>query len=89
MNVSQHTIFNYFNKLSITACQPIWTVLYFSHKPIIHREVYPVAKPVQPQLILEVIVQALSVSSSVNTDAAEAASVKKQALRSLDAMILW
>ncbi|KAJ8713270.1 hypothetical protein PYW07_013640 [Mythimna separata] len=51
-------------------------------------EVFPVAKPVQPQLILEVVVQALSVSSSTNTDAAEAASVKTQALRTLDAMIL-
>ncbi|KAJ8716317.1 hypothetical protein PYW08_013602 [Mythimna loreyi] len=51
-------------------------------------EVYPVAKPVQPQLILEVVVQALSVSSSINTDAAEAATVKTQALRTLDAIIL-
>nr|XP_049706468.1 uncharacterized protein LOC110371979 [Helicoverpa armigera] len=51
-------------------------------------EVYPVAKPVQPQLILEVIVQAISVSSSVNTDVAEAVIVKTQALKTLNAMIL-
>uniref|UniRef100_A0A2A4J5B6 Pre-rRNA-processing protein RIX1 N-terminal domain-containing protein n=1 Tax=Heliothis virescens TaxID=7102 RepID=A0A2A4J5B6_HELVI len=51
-------------------------------------EVYPVAKPVQPQLILEVIMQALSVSSSVNTDVTEAVIVKTQALKTLNAMIL-
>lgn len=56
---------------------------------IFYREVYPVAKPVQPQVILEVIVQALSVSSSVNTDMEEAGTVKTQALRTLDALILW
>ncbi|XP_026733182.1 proline-, glutamic acid- and leucine-rich protein 1-like isoform X2 [Trichoplusia ni] len=50
-------------------------------------EVYPVGKPIQPQLILELIVPALNLSSSANTDPAEASIVKIQALRTLDALI--
>ncbi|CAH2091453.1 unnamed protein product [Euphydryas editha] len=50
-------------------------------------EIYPVAKPIRPQIILDVIVRALSVSSGTNTDV-NVASVKIQALRTLDALIM-
>lgn len=70
----------------LVLCNKLRNIFVFIQAMLV--EVYPVAKPVQPQLILEVIVQALSVSSSVNTDVAEAALVKTQALRSLDAIIL-
>ncbi|XP_032520536.2 uncharacterized protein LOC116772448 [Danaus plexippus] len=49
-------------------------------------EIYPVPKPIQPRSILDVIVRSLSVSSQhVSLDVA---SVKVQALKTLDAMIL-
>ncbi|CAH0694327.1 unnamed protein product [Spodoptera exigua] len=67
-------------------CNKLRNVFVFIQAMLV--EVYPVAKPVQPQVILEVIVQALSVSSSVSTDAVEAGTVKTQALRTLDALIL-
>ncbi|XP_022830165.1 proline-, glutamic acid- and leucine-rich protein 1-like [Spodoptera litura] len=67
-------------------CNKLRNVFVFIQAMLV--EVYPVAKPVQPQVILEVIVQALSVSSSVSTDAVEASTVKTQALRTLDALIL-
>uniref|UniRef100_A0A2H1V9Y0 SFRICE_000888 n=1 Tax=Spodoptera frugiperda TaxID=7108 RepID=A0A2H1V9Y0_SPOFR len=67
-------------------CNKLRNVFVFIQAMLV--EVYPVAKPVQPQVILEVIVQALSVSSSVNTDMEEAGTVKTQALRTLDALIL-
>ncbi|XP_063828006.1 uncharacterized protein LOC135077399 [Ostrinia nubilalis] len=52
-------------------------------------EIYPVAKPIPPQAILEVIVRALSISSGAKQtqDMAKVASVKIQALRTLDALI--
>ncbi|CAG9560944.1 unnamed protein product [Danaus chrysippus] len=49
-------------------------------------EIYPVPKPIQPRTILDVIVRSLSVSSQhVSLDVS---SVKIQALKTLDAMIL-
>ncbi|KAJ2944129.1 hypothetical protein O0L34_g18098 [Tuta absoluta] len=51
-------------------------------------EVYPVAKPVRPQTILDVIVRALSVTSGKNIQSnAEVTAVKTHALRSLDALV--
>lgn len=46
------------------------------------------AKPIQPRIILDVIVRALSVTSSANLDE-NIINVKIQALRSLDALIMW
>ncbi|XP_059050717.1 proline-, glutamic acid- and leucine-rich protein 1-like [Achroia grisella] len=53
-------------------------------------EIYPVAKPIQPQLLLEVIVRVLSVTSSKqhsDLDAPHRATMKTYALRTLDALI--
>ncbi|CAH0729503.1 unnamed protein product, partial [Brenthis ino] len=50
-------------------------------------ETYPVAKPIQPRSILDVIVRALSVTSGSNQDD-NIAAVKIQALRTLDALIM-
>ncbi|XP_050351960.1 proline-, glutamic acid- and leucine-rich protein 1-like [Nymphalis io] len=50
-------------------------------------EIYPVAKPIRPQIILDVIVRALSVTSGINSQV-NIASVKTQALRTLDALIV-
>ncbi|CAH0398604.1 unnamed protein product [Chilo suppressalis] len=51
-------------------------------------EIYPVAKPIQPQLILQLLVRALSVSSGskINLDQSTVASIKIQALRTIDAL---
>ncbi|XP_045450954.1 proline-, glutamic acid- and leucine-rich protein 1-like [Melitaea cinxia] len=50
-------------------------------------EMYPVAKPIRPQIILDVIIRALSVTSGTNIDV-NIASVKIQSLRTLDALIM-
>ncbi|XP_052750060.1 proline-, glutamic acid- and leucine-rich protein 1-like [Galleria mellonella] len=52
-------------------------------------EIYPVAKPIQPQIILKVIVRILSVTSikQPNEFAANIATTKTYALRTLDALI--
>ncbi|XP_046968788.1 proline-, glutamic acid- and leucine-rich protein 1-like [Vanessa cardui] len=50
-------------------------------------EIYPVAKPIRPQIILDVIVRALSVTSGTNSNV-NISSVKTQALRTLDALIV-
>ncbi|KAI5644173.1 hypothetical protein NE865_03826 [Phthorimaea operculella] len=51
-------------------------------------EVYPVAKPIRPQTVLDVIVRALSVTSGKNIQSnAEVTAVKTQALRSLHALV--
>ncbi|CAB3260248.1 unnamed protein product [Arctia plantaginis] len=70
----------------VILCNKLRNIFIFIQAMLV--EVYPVAKPIQPQLILEVIVQALSVSSSANTNVTEAATVKIQAHRTLDALIL-
>ncbi|XP_004932941.2 proline-, glutamic acid- and leucine-rich protein 1 [Bombyx mori] len=49
-------------------------------------EIYPVAKPIQPQIILQLILQSLSVSSDMNS-AVDVASIKIEALRTLDALV--
>lgn len=58
-------------------------MIYFSFS-----EIYPVAKPIRPQIILDVIIRALSVTSGTNIDV-NIASVKIQSLRTLDALIIW
>ncbi|CAH2040003.1 unnamed protein product, partial [Iphiclides podalirius] len=50
-------------------------------------EMYPVAKPIRPQIILDVIVRALSVTSGKNHVSNDVAPVKIQALRTIDALI--
>ncbi|XP_026489210.2 proline-, glutamic acid- and leucine-rich protein 1-like [Vanessa tameamea] len=50
-------------------------------------EIYPVAKPIRPQIILDVIIRALSVTSGTNSNV-NISSVKTQALRTLDALIV-
>ncbi|KAJ0178495.1 hypothetical protein K1T71_006318 [Dendrolimus kikuchii] len=50
-------------------------------------EIYPIEKPMRPQLVLEVIIQALSVSSGAGNDLCDVISVKTQALRTLDALV--
>ncbi|XP_075979041.1 proline-, glutamic acid- and leucine-rich protein 1-like [Anticarsia gemmatalis] len=70
---------------NLVLCNKLRNIFVFIQAMLV--EVYPVAKPVQPQIILEVVIQALSVSSNVNTDVTEAATVKIQGLRTLDAMI--
>lgn len=58
---------------------------------VCYSEIYPVAKPIQPQLIIEVIVRALSVSSGVKQaqDLTKSIEVKIQALRTLNALMAW
>ncbi|XP_023938648.1 uncharacterized protein LOC112046279 [Bicyclus anynana] len=51
-------------------------------------EVYPVAKPVQPQTILDVIVRLLSVTSSTKQYEEDICNIKIQTLRTLDALIV-
>lgn len=49
-------------------------------------EIYSVAKPIQPQIILQMILQSLSVSSDMNS-AVDVTSIKIEALRTLDALV--
>ncbi|XP_022117706.2 proline-, glutamic acid- and leucine-rich protein 1 [Pieris rapae] len=50
-------------------------------------ETYPVAKPIQPQLILDIIVHALSIARSTGQSLNNIAQMKTAALRTLDALI--
>ncbi|CAG4939382.1 unnamed protein product [Parnassius apollo] len=50
-------------------------------------EIYPVAKPIRPQTILDVILRSLSVTSGKKLQSDDVAVVKIQALRTLDALI--
>ncbi|XP_047503373.1 proline-, glutamic acid- and leucine-rich protein 1-like [Pieris napi] len=50
-------------------------------------ETYPVAKPIQPQLILDIIVHALSIARSIGQPLNNIAQMKTAALRTLDALI--
>ncbi|CAK1586464.1 unnamed protein product, partial [Parnassius mnemosyne] len=50
-------------------------------------EIYPVAKPIRPQTVLDVILRSLSVTSGKKLQTADVAAVKIQALRTLDALI--
>ncbi|KAM3960752.1 proline-, glutamic acid- and leucine-rich protein 1 [Aphomia sociella] len=69
-------------------CTRLKSVLIFIQAMLV--EIYPVAKPVQPQLILEVLVRALSVTSAkqqIDLNNADITMIKTYALRTLDAMI--
>ncbi|XP_073947567.1 proline-, glutamic acid- and leucine-rich protein 1-like [Choristoneura fumiferana] len=48
-------------------------------------EIYPVAKPVRPQLVLDVVIRALGASAGAAPQ--HVATVKQQALRTLDALV--
>ncbi|CAH4028879.1 unnamed protein product [Pieris brassicae] len=50
-------------------------------------ETYPVAKPIQPQLILDIIVHALTIARAVGQSLNNIAQMKTAALRTLDALI--
>ncbi|XP_072947547.1 uncharacterized protein [Epargyreus clarus] len=50
-------------------------------------EIYPVPKPIRPQLILDVVVRALSVSSGAKDAGVDVGVIKVEALRTLDALV--
>ncbi|XP_038206298.1 proline-, glutamic acid- and leucine-rich protein 1-like [Zerene cesonia] len=50
-------------------------------------EVYPTAKPIQPQMILDLIVQILSIACVTRDTTEDLVAMKIQALRTLDALI--
>ncbi|CAK1550643.1 unnamed protein product [Leptosia nina] len=51
-------------------------------------EPYPVAKPIQPQVILDIIVHTLSIAQSAKDSIADIVQIKIDALRTLDALVL-
>ncbi|CAG4950860.1 unnamed protein product [Colias eurytheme] len=50
-------------------------------------EIYPTAKPIQPQMILDLIVQILSIARVTSDTMEDLVAMKTQALRTLDALI--
>ncbi|XP_026325036.1 proline-, glutamic acid- and leucine-rich protein 1-like [Hyposmocoma kahamanoa] len=86
-NIKKTTKTSNVNKQSLL-CTRLRNVFVYIQAMLV--EIYPVAKPIRPQLILNVIVRSLSVSSGVvpvSLTGADVAAIKIQALRSLDALV--